>query len=128
MTECAKCGVCCEDIYTSWNLDLIKERAEKEGEDSPNAANYRFVKDNWVSHYEDKPEDGHEKWTCLKFDSVARLCTAHDDRPPVCSGYPWYGKEPAKGAWLPPACSFQADIKTMLPIIEVSSIKFRAYN
>lgn len=126
MTDCARCGDCCENIQTSWDLEHLRKTAEKEGDDSPNAANYRFVRDNWVDQGIDPNGAGGVTWTCLKFDSVGRTCTAHEDRPPVCSGYPWYGKEPFKGAWLPAACSFQADIKTMLPIVEVSNGPRRA--
>lgn len=32
---------------------------------------------------------------CDAFDHDTRLCTAHTDRPPICSGFPWYGLDPA---------------------------------
>lgn len=119
MTECSRCGDCCENIKTSWTLDSLEKVALKEGPESPNYKNYEFVRDNWVSQLEE-PQENYEQWTCLKFDPVGRLCTAHEDRPPVCSGYPWYGKEPKRTALLEARCSFQADIKTMLPIVEVT--------
>ena len=35
---------------------------------------------------------------------------AHDERPPLCSDYPWYGREPGTGEkGLPLRCSFWAD-------------------
>jgi hypothetical protein len=47
-----------------------------------------------------------------------RTCTAHDDRPPICSGYPWYGLL-AGSRWLDPPCSFHADTRVNLPIVAV---------
>lgn len=151
MTDCAKCGDCCENIGTSWNLEYLKSSVDKwlkgpdpetdldsfvewmqesdSWKDQPvdvairtrrnSILNYHFVRDYWVSQLEEPREDGSDRWTCLAFDTETRLCTAHDSRPPVCSGYPWYGQEPKKDTWLHPRCSFQADIKTMLPIVEV---------
>ena len=53
-----------------------------------------------------------EGWTCDRFDPLTNLCMAHDERPPVCSGFPWYGKTPAaehaKGMSV--NCSYWADI------------------
>jgi Fe-S-cluster containining protein len=57
--------------------------------------------------------------TCDQFDPETRMCTAHDDRPPICSGYPWYGAEPNPNRALDPQCSFIADVRTLLPIVEV---------
>ena len=31
---------------------------------------------------------------CDAFDKETRQCTAHKDRPPICSDYPWYGGSP----------------------------------
>jgi len=60
---------------------------------------------------------------CDLFDRVSRLCGAHEDRPAVCAGYPWYGREPlgcgSAVAALPPQCSYTADVRRMLPIVEV---------
>jgi Fe-S-cluster containining protein len=33
-------------------------------------------------------------YECRDFDPVARRCTVYDTRPPACSGYPWYGRDP----------------------------------
>lgn len=72
------------------------------------------------------PADGgkpYYRWfyRCPIFDPVARVCTDHANRPPVCSNYPWYGREPESYKGLPPRCSFVADTKDakMLPIVEV---------
>lgn len=57
---------------------------------------------------------------CDAFDPVTRACTAYEDRPPICSGYPWYGKAPNRSKLLNPACSYHADVRTMLPLVEVT--------
>lgn len=49
-------------------------------------------------------------YECKNFDPVTRLCAAYDDRPEVCSGYPWYQAAPNPGAALPPYCSYREDI------------------
>jgi Fe-S-cluster containining protein len=53
-------------------------------------------------------------YACDRYDPVSRECTAYDERPPLCSGYPFYGK-PLGDPWntnkaLPEECSFRADI------------------
>lgn len=72
------------------------------------------------------PRDGGEpyyRWfySCPLFDPVARVCTDHANRPPICSRYPWYDREPDTYKSLPPRCSFVADTPDvkMLPIVEV---------
>lgn len=59
-------------------------------------------------------------YECDAFDPVARVCTAHDTRPQICSGFPWYTEPPYSQApdWKPQAdtlyswrrCSFWADV------------------
>lgn len=152
MTECSRCGNCCERIYTGWNLEYLGKRAAawEKGPDPTKSLvefeewlrkdegwgtesletmlrvrkeaveNYAFVKTHWVSRNSTPPEDGHENWNCTMFDTETRMCNAHEDRPPVCSGYPWYGHKPKRDADLSPQCSFNADIKTMLPIVGVT--------
>ena len=33
-------------------------------------------------------------FACDAYDSESHLCTAHEERPGICRGYPWYGREP----------------------------------
>ena len=49
---------------------------------------------------------------CDRFDAESRLCTAHDDRPPVCQDFPWYGQEPTaqKATTLSERCSYREDV------------------
>jgi hypothetical protein len=48
--------------------------------------------------------------TCDMYDSESGLCTAQDSKPPVCSRYPWYGREPDDGTGMPLRCSYLADL------------------
>jgi Fe-S-cluster containining protein len=32
--------------------------------------------------------DGMHAYSCDRFDRASRLCTAHDERPPICRAYP----------------------------------------
>lgn len=49
-------------------------------------------------------------YRCRWFDAETRQCMNYENRPAVCSGYPWGGGPPRPDAALPPACSFNADV------------------
>lgn len=91
-----------------------------------NQLNADFMRAHWTQLEGPQPE----KWAttvhvlCAAFDPVSRLCTAHADRPPICSGYPRYGLLPGDpaiqyGDGMEPVCTYNADVRTMLPIVEV---------
>lgn len=91
---CAGCGACCEEIVLGWD---------------PRESPTEFVREHWtVEWVEDKgPRDsrGSQPWgqvgyvvTCDAYDPVHKRCTAHEDRPDVCRGYPWYDNHPTRGA------------------------------
>jgi hypothetical protein len=92
-----------------------------------NQLNSDFARAHWTQLL--GPEE--EKWGttsrnhCDAFDPHTRSCTVHDGgAPPICTGYPRYGQpagDPsiAYGDGMEPACSYNADVRTMLPIIEV---------
>jgi Fe-S-cluster containining protein len=52
------------------------------------------------------------KYRCKSYDPVHALCTAHDDRPPVCRHYPWYSQGPtrAKARKMGGQCSYLLDV------------------
>lgn len=51
-----------------------------------------------------------ENCACDMYDRESRLCAAQDGKPPVCAGYPWYGREPDDGVNFPLQCSYLADL------------------
>lgn len=47
-------------------------------------------------------------FTCLELDRETGLCKVYEDRPKVCSGYPFYEKPPHDiGYWSVPFCVFR---------------------
>lgn len=111
MTECVPgCGRCCDPVVTSF------DPATKT--DGPSTA---FVREHWHV-IRSKDTDAGPRWEsrCDRFDPKTRLCTAHDERPPICSGFPWYGGQ--RGLMpMDPGCSFNADVPgLLLPLFVVN--------
>jgi Fe-S-cluster containining protein len=147
MTECARCGDCCERIFYwgDWNNlqqwaewgRTVRDWAGENPDDERGrmtekqfalVANAEFI----LTHWRPAPEDAAlpvPRFSCSAFDPISRLCTAHDSRPPICRGYPWYGEIPEAGyeRLASPRCSFWADVPLdkrpgaglrLLPILE----------
>lgn len=115
MTECNKCGDCCETITFSqiekvtdivkWVTHPDSQFINREDLDV-NVIDALFITDNWELN------DDEKTYHCNKFDKVNRLCSMHESRPYVCRGFPWYGKETHEEAIsIYKNCSFWADIK-----------------
>lgn len=49
-------------------------------------------------------------YSCDFYDRDTKQCGAYDRRPPMCSGYPWYGEPPDPRKAIPPECSYLEDI------------------
>lgn len=83
-TACNACGGCCDPVAANFDLD------DPPIPDSFDAAeSLRFAHAHWTK----VGQDGGERfYACDAFDPETRLCTAHDDRPPICRGYPWNGR------------------------------------
>lgn len=133
MTDCSRCGDCCDPVILTF--DPQQRAAEKLSELLFVAPpwvwhQYEFLRDHWRTIDTVEVVEGDDTVTvyrveCDQFDRESRTCGAHDTRPQVCSGFPWYGREPdddlcePSRASLSPRCSFNADVRTMLPIVEV---------
>ena len=119
MTECAKCGDCCENIYIGLTPPDITRMLADPYIAGATRRSLEFVQHHWSLLWQSGQGRGYE---CDMFDKVSRLCTAHDSRPPICQGYPWYGKKPDRELVkdMSPRCSFNADVRTMLPIVSVN--------
>lgn len=70
-------------------------------------------------------------YTCDQFDGERNLCMAHDARPPICSGFPWYGASPGVGVAPHRAlrrCGYWADVPredwpaTVVPMRRVNGV------
>jgi Fe-S-cluster containining protein len=70
---------------------------------------YRANADFIAAHFAETC-DGH--WTCDAYDPEHGTCTAHEDRPPLCRDYPWYGEQPSadRAAHFSRQCSYLADL------------------
>lgn len=93
-------------------------------EDLDTKKNANFAARNWKLVVETE-ENGKRffGFACRFFDKTTRMCTAHDKRPPICQGYPFYDQEPTSQMRLPAKCSYWADIPLpegaiKLPIFE----------
>lgn len=49
-------------------------------------------------------------YSCDFYDPETREGLAYDERPDVCSDYPWYGMPPDASKAIPPDCEFNLDI------------------
>lgn len=112
MTDCARCGDCCDPVV------LMFKPEDMVGPSGPFAREHWQVVGQRVNR-NDSSDRVEYLVECDHFDKTTRLCTAHDSRPPICSGYPWYGAEPNRDRLLDARCSYQADVRTLLPIVEV---------
>ena len=155
MTECGRCGDCCEEIYVSpspeklaegsgsywaWFYDKpdprtdegwaqwvawwpdedweakVDEVARADGCDG-RAYQCRDWEDaRWFRQLVYLDSDGHSEtrqhhYSCPLFDSEARLCTDHANRPPICRDFPWYGKPGGRElGGVSKRCTFWADV------------------
>lgn len=139
MTECARCGDCCDPVVfvdetyeqvSKWTAEALRGVPDP-GMDEGWA---HWVRHGWTDEYRDvavrryDPASryqadanfitahwhslGDNEYRCDQFDPAARLCAAHDDRPPVCRSFPWYGEDPVafRTESLVPQCSYLADV------------------
>lgn len=148
---CARCGDCCERIYLSasmtmlrrWNSTALEgvpdprtdegwawwvnEHPDKSWQDTESdreiaierydprgdrRVNADFITEHWHEVTEELDGGRDTYFTCDQFDAETRLCLARDTRPPVCSGYPWYGRGPESGRITKEGsrCSFLLDL------------------
>lgn len=106
-----------------WQLDRAAAISKHAGGVSESG---RFAGEHWTQaeHLPDRG-DGFPEWRirCDQWNPHTRLCEAGEGRPPICSGYPWYGREPYAEAsgMLDRTCVFHADLgRTVLPLIAVT--------
>lgn len=103
---CSACGDCCENVHiatTSIMDDLAggpDPREEWEHYEAMGYTNREQVTKNWLSvqfvgeHWRITEEtEGKLYYTCEFLDRETRLCTAHDARPDICRGFPFYNDE-----------------------------------
>ncbi len=126
MTVCNLCGDCCDPVPLSFSQEDARRRLETEYVSPRTRANLVWVLTRFRPL---TPAEAEQRrpgastatsggapshfYACDAFDPITRTCQAYDQRPPVCRGYPWYGKAPAD-VELPLRCSFWADLPAEL--------------
>jgi Fe-S-cluster containining protein len=104
---CNRCGKCCEAISFAYSLEEMKEYADNGNKDAV------FIIENWVEISEEEAfkinpflqlqikrfrEKGLHKfingkfYKCNQYNNHSKLCLAHDNKPKVCSDYPFYNR------------------------------------
>jgi Fe-S-cluster containining protein len=107
VTECTACGDCCDPVWYPWGAADIRQRADR----TPKSADLTFMAAHW--HPTGERRDDAHGYRCDFFDVQTRLCTGHDERPPICRGYPWYDESAGQRlVLLPTRCAFRADLTT----------------
>jgi Fe-S-cluster containining protein len=48
-------------------------------------------------------------YNCKHYDRETKQCRNYENRPPICSGFPWYDQPPDSTKALPFDCSYRAD-------------------
>lgn len=119
---CARCGSCCDPVSLDFGLwSRVTERARRY-----EAADFEDDPDWWRDHVfiaaNMRPVGVHGgsrvSLECRFFDRAHGGCRAYERRPPMCSDYPWYGREPTAAQGLlsfsvsgsGACCSFVADL------------------
>lgn len=123
MTECNKCGDCCDPVYLYGGSEkLVRDFLEAKPDREKDPVDRDFIWYNWTRIADNGPDGG--IYECKAFDRNTRTCTAHEDRPDVCRRFPWYDKPPRESMLRDlPNCSFRADLPEnaiLLPLVGVS--------
>jgi Fe-S-cluster containining protein len=79
--SCSACGDCCDPVWYPFGPADIRQSAATGG-----SADLRFAASHWTPTGD--RYDGLHGYSCDRFDRVTRLCTAHEERPPICRRYP----------------------------------------
>jgi len=113
MTECNRCGDCCENMPLNVTKKQLRRYLATEAtrpggpRNVDHEANARFILTHW---HRSGGGGTATRYSCDAFDPLTRLCTAHEERPPICQGYPWYGRTPTSvTVRLSARCSYNAD-------------------
>jgi len=108
---CARCGACCDPVALDfsvwqWAVTDARTHASEDFASAEHRADRMFIA---ASLRPVSAEGGVIYLACRFYDREHMACRAYEDRPPMCSGYPWYGRdpEPYRGYG---QCSYQLDL------------------
>lgn len=109
---CKGCGVCCSPVQLSTDMvERVFRLTDRDGERSPDIG---FLREHL--HYLETGGDEYVHFTCDQF--IDGRCAAYEKRPEMCSGYPFYNREPAS-APLFSTCTFHDQVpgRRVLPLM-----------
>lgn len=131
MTQCNGCGGCCDPVVSPFTHRQLRGLLPIQM-DAEQRINREFMLNHLtpISRREGLRRAPHltqggvtfaifegrpvEVWSqfyeCDFYDPEAKACTAYEQRPPMCSGYPWYDGRPDPSAALPGPCEFHLDV------------------
>ena len=116
--DCAGCGDCCDPVWLPYSKEMLTTTvamnsdgdAHDLGEDATFVLAHMTPMDPQPAQPSGETGSG-IAWSCDAWDPSTRQSTAHDDRPPMCRAYPWYGQPAADTvAALLPRCSHRWDV------------------
>ena len=95
---CRQCGRCCEIISLRFSTEELKNINTIYDYDK------EFILKNWkqitniIDIWRIVPDkvlylDYNYYYTCNKYNKFTHKCMDNDNKPPVCSDYPYYGKD-----------------------------------
>lgn len=128
--QCAPgCGDCCDPVIYGRSIAEVTSMLARPDVVGKNRRDFAFISAHWTETAVEVMPDG-QAWyemRCDRFDTASRTCTAHAERPPICSNYPWYSRTEAPtpsysrcGYWLDtPAADRPAGVRPLLPLFVV---------
>ncbi len=137
-TKCNGCGQCCDPVTVPLGPETLREFPEI-AEELPEKTRRWILEALSPAEF---PEWADESWgvpwtevvtshgtkqvraefyNCAHYDRESRSCMAYDERPDICSGYPWYDGAPNALAALPPACEFHLDVGRQPVPVEITT-------
>jgi Fe-S-cluster containining protein len=131
---CARCGDCCDPVkidFGVWVRAVAQARRYSasdcsDDEDRQYWANAVFLASRC------RPagfSDGQVLLECANYDRAHSICRDYDNRPPLCSRFPWYDYEPGDLGICELRCSYLLDVppakrpegaRPLIPLIVVS--------
>jgi Fe-S-cluster containining protein len=122
--QCKMCGMCCKALSLKFDKEYIINHYTKDlRREKGKGGDLEFCYKNLVqiSQKEAFRINPHlEKWMdkdtdrfffrCRKFNETTNLCSDHDNRPRMCSHFPWYDHPPnATELLYSPDCGYKVD-------------------
>lgn len=119
MGECNLCGACCRVLMLEQSPDEVQALAAVT-KVLGIPSDHQFAAEHWHPLTRDEAvarnpfyvsrlaADVHLYW-CDQLGDDNR-CRAHDTRPMVCRGYPWYDQPPREMPLADPECGYKVDL------------------